>query len=357
MNYRQFFIFVVIFMSVIGLVAQPDNDSHLLFQWENAKQPVRVLNYDGTPVFERFYAPTARGLATYDHYYSMWLHGGGYAASDIDAQLATSFRKGNEFAIEFTMKPANITQTSAYLISMASENGENLLISQENNILILDFSTSITNKITIPLVAVTGGEIAHIVISYKSGALKSYKNGKITVDKQITGDLSGWTNQPLTFGNCADLKHPWVGKLNGIAIYAKNIDDSTIQTAYTAYLKKIKNRKAIPYTIVQAKLLKCSEIQSPKAILPYTQALAMYEYAVEKIIAGKYVGSKIRVAHWVILDKQLLAQSKVDINKSYRLVLEPFDDNPELDAALMNDTLPFDIEAAQYFDILPPRYK
>jgi hypothetical protein len=364
MNHLRFLIvilFINIAMATYGLVTFPNstiwpsNTDRLLFLWENAKVPVRVQHYDGTAVFQRFYSPTARGLSAYDHYYAMWLHGGAYIAEEVDAPLADAFRESNQFGMEITLKPANATQTNAVIIGMASDNGKNMQLKQEKNMLVLSFITSLETA-TIPLFPVVGGEIYHIVISYNSGKLTCYKNGKLVfTNDKINGDLKGWANQPLVFGNDISLKHPWLGKMEGIGLYAREIGFYEAHQNYMAYLKKIKSRKAIPQIIVQVKLLKCSDIQSPKAILPYTQALGMYEYSVEKVIAGKYTAKKIRVAHWVVLDKQLLSLATLPVNKSYRLVLEPFDDNPQLEASLMNDTLPFDVEAGQYFDVSPPK--
>ncbi|MEI6518472.1 MAG: LamG domain-containing protein [bacterium] len=364
MNHPRFLfaiLFICIAMATGILAIQPNaatwpgNTDRVLFLWENAKLPVRVQHYDGTAVFQRFYAPTARGLSAYDHNYAMWLHGGAYIAEEIAAPLADAFRESSQFSMEITIKPANITQTGAVIAAMASDSGQNMQLRQEKNMLVLNFITSL-ETVTIPLCPVVGGEFYHIVIIYKSGKLSCYKNGKLVfMNDKIQGDLKSWKNQPLVFGNDANLKHPWLGKLEGIGLYAREISAGEVQQNYTAYQKKIKSRKAIPQLIIQAKLLKCSDIQSPKAILPYTQALGMYEYAVEKVIAGKYTAKKIRVAHWVVLDKQLLSLATLPVNKSYRLVLEPFDDNPQLEASLMNDTLPFDVEVGQYFDVCPPK--
>lgn len=335
----------------------PSDTNRLLFLWEDASQPVRVQQYDGTPVFKRFFAPTARGLVTFDHHESMWLHGGAYVAEDVGTPLSTACHASNQFSLEVTLTPANITQDGpAVIIAMASATGQNLLLGQQKNMLVVQLTTTAQHA-PIALCPLIAGASCHLVVSYRPGTLTCYKNGKlILTNRHIQGDLTGWTDQPIVFGNDTDLKHPWRGKLEGIGIYAREILPNEAQQNYVAYTKKMHARTAVPQLIVQAKLLARSDIQTPEQMLPYTQALAMYEYAVEKVIAGAYTAKKIRVAHWVVLDKKTLAQASLPLNHSYRLVLEPLDDNPQLEASLMNDTLPFDVEVGQYFDISAPVY-
>ncbi len=325
----------------------------LLFRWENAKKPVIVNDYDGKPVFARFFAPVARGLAVYDHNYAMWLHGGAYTTEGVDTPMADAFRKSSQFGMEITLTPT----VDGVHVAMASASGQNMLLSQVKNMLVVQLNTGKAIKNVIPICPVVNNESCHLIISYKPGELNCYKNGKLILAKlNIKGNLSGWTNQPLIFGNDNSFEHSDYGKLEGISIYAREITAGDVQQKYAAYLKKMQQRKKIPQLIVQAKLVQCSDIQTPQQILPYTQALAMYEYEVEKVISGTYTVQKIRAAHWVVLDKKILAAASRPINKSYRLTLEPFEDNPQLEASLMNDTLPFDVETGQYFDINSPGY-
>ena len=84
-----------------------------------------------------------------------------------------------------------------------------------------------------------------------------------------------------------------------------------VQAEAAAYRNIIATRKPVEQLEVEGKLLWASKIPTVKEIQPYTQGLAVFEYEVEKVLSGKYASKTVRVAHWVILDRewQRIAQS------------------------------------------------
>ncbi|MCL2669803.1 MAG: hypothetical protein FWE89_03870 [Syntrophaceae bacterium] len=82
---------------------------------------------------------------------------------------------------------------------------------------------------------------------------------------------------------------------------------------------------------VEARLIDISAIPSPQDIAPYRRALLVNGYEVLKILSGDYQGKKIMVAHWVIEDGQVLEKATRVKGQTYQMVLERYDDHPELE--------------------------
>jgi len=89
--------------------------------------------------------------------------------------------------------------------------------------------------------------------------------------------------------------------------------------------------KIIEQVVVEARLTDPSVIPTPQDIAPYRRALLVNGYEVLQVLSGSYQRKKIMVAHWVIEDGRVLKDAKREKGKSYRMVLDPYDDHPELE--------------------------
>ena len=65
----------------------------------------------------------------------------------------------------------------------------------------------------------------------------------------------------------------------------------------------------------------------------------VFEYEVEKVLAGTFRPERIRVAHRSILDGQPLPTNDPEPGALCRLVLEPYAENPQLQSLYLSDTL------------------
>jgi hypothetical protein len=79
-----------------------------------------------------------------------------------------------------------------------------------------------------------------------------------------------------------------------------------------------------------------------KDMMPYSSALVVYEYAVQKVKEGKAVkdGQILRVAHWGVRDLKKTPAAGRAVGATFPLTLERFADHPELEAQFMRDALP-----------------
>ena len=90
-------------------------------------------------------------------------------------------------------------------------------------------------------------------------------------------------------------------------------------------------RKTIKRLVVEARLMDLSVTPTPRDIAPYRQALLVNGYQIIRVISGSYRQKKIMAAHWVIEEGRVLTDAKREKGKTYRMVLERFDDHPELE--------------------------
>ena len=90
-------------------------------------------------------------------------------------------------------------------------------------------------------------------------------------------------------------------------------------------------RKTIGRLVVEARLTDLSVTPTPRDIAPYRRALLVNGYEVVRVISGSYRQKKIMAAHWVIEEGRVLTDAKREKGKTYRMVLERYDDHPELE--------------------------
>ena len=94
---------------------------------------------------------------------------------------------------------------------------------------------------------------------------------------------------------------------------------------------KVALRKTIKRVVVEARLTDLSGIPTPQDIAPYRRALLVNGYEIVRVVSGSYHRKKIMAAHWVIEDGRVRKDAKREEGKTYRMVLESYDDHPELE--------------------------
>ncbi|MCL5808120.1 MAG: hypothetical protein M1418_06180 [Deltaproteobacteria bacterium] len=127
------------------------------------------------------------------------------------------------------------------------------------------------------------------------------------------------------------------GKISGIKKTSKEktINGLSSKTAKTGSASvapgKPIARKTKEPLVVEARLTDLSVIPTPQDVAPYRRALLVNGYEVIRVISGSYGRKKIMAAHWVIEEGQVLKDAIREMGKVYRMVLERYDDHPELE--------------------------
>jgi len=210
---------------------------------------------------------------------------------------------------------------------------------------------------TLELCKLDGASPVHLIVTYENDALACYVNGKpVELKGSPKGDLKPWaTDGPLTFGDNAAGGRPWLGTIEGIALYSRALTAEEAKAESDAWLKKVSARKAPAVLRIVGKLVARSDVPQAKHIQPYFQALAVYEYEVEKVLEGKYDDKKIRVATWAMMEKRILPIATRPIGKSYELTLELSSENRQLESQWLSDTLEQALDLKLYYDVSPQR--
>jgi hypothetical protein len=202
---------------------------------------------------------------------------------------------------------------------------------------------------------VSTSEPIHVIVSYRPGRLHGYVNGERVLDTDaVRGDLGSWSKDDrLQFGKGYGLGADWEGSIEGVALYTRFMGPEEAATNARAYLDLIAEREPVEQVEVRAKLAARSHVPTLKEIVPYREALAVYEYEVLEVLSGELGDETIRVAHWAILNGRLQPTVEHEVGEEDRLTLEPFDDNPQVENIYLSDTLGLALEVPVYLDVDP----
>ncbi|MBE9546386.1 MAG: hypothetical protein IMF10_02690 [Proteobacteria bacterium] len=126
----------------------------------------------------------------------------------------------------------------------------------------------------------------------------------------------------------------WVASAEGAKQNPVKVSSSKKAKTVPAFAdpgKAIAPRKTIKRVVVEARLTDLSGVPTPQDIAPYKCALLVNGYEVVRVVSGSYRRKKIMAAHWVIEDGRVHRDAKREKGKIYRMVLERYDDHPELE--------------------------
>ena len=83
--------------------------------------------------------------------------------------------------------------------------------------------------------------------------------------------------------------------------------------------------------VLEARVRRATPLPTPASIAPYREALLALEYQVIEVLDGAYPFDTVVAAHWVIRERAILPDAERPPDRPYRLVLELYDDHPELE--------------------------
>ena len=103
-----------------------------------------------------------------------------------------------------------------------------------------------------------------------------------------------------------------------------------------------------PRMRIRATLTAKSETLTFADIAPHRSAMIVYEYDVDEVLKGTYTREKIRVTDWCLIEEKPTGISKAELGSQVVLVLELFEEHPELSWVPIRDTLKEDFEMPLY---------
>ena len=328
----------------------PGSRDGLIFLWENRRKPNEIFDVEAqTP---RYCNGRLRGSAKFDRYHAMDLAGGTFEAQDINQILLEACLKTNQLVLEAVVTTETISpKLTCPIITFSSGlDSRNFALAQKGGNLVFHLRTAETDgdgtKPEVTLYRIDVGKPHHIVVAYHPGRLVCYINGaRVLSTGDVRGDFSNWSSQRLLFGDEWGGKRDWEGKLEGVAIYNRFLSSEEARHNYAHYAKRLKTRKPVARFVVEARLREKTQIPMIAKLQEYPRALVVHTYDVQNVLKGLLDSRCILVAHWAFLDLQpVLSIFKKKVGDLYRLELERFDDNPQLESELQfNDCEEFDL--------------
>jgi hypothetical protein len=336
--------------------AWPGGGEGLVFGFPTKGTEVSVRDVDsGHP---RSFDVVAHGRARYDANGALKVGGGWFEAEELPKRFSEVFREAKAVTLEVTVWPAvKSTHEPRRIVSLAfDEKSQNLSLSQDGDRAELRIRSTLgetRSHIREEFGHLEVGRPNHLLVSYRPGRLVAYQDGRTVFETDaIQGDLSEWRDgASLAFGADPGGARDFSGRIEGVTLYTRFFEAEEAAHHANAYLATIAERAAVPHLALNARLAATSDLPTPEQIVPYREALVLYEYEVPKK-RRKQVGSeRVRVAHWAVLDGQPQRLPDAPSRKRVRLKLEPWESHPRLESAYLSDTLEPDPEIPLYVDV------
>ncbi len=342
----------------------PSRDDGLVFLWKTGRDPNLVR--DPLTKVSHTYELEAHRKARLDHDYAMFVSGGYFRVLDFARREVETLRSASAVTIEATIQPASFESNGdrglAGIVVLAHEldDEENVsfILAQSGDELAIRLGTSLTGPLGSELFSLgrlASSEPTHVIVSYQPGRLTGYLNGKRVLDSDaVQGDLSSWSELDLLqFGMGHGSVSEWDGTIEGVALYSRFMEAGEAATNARAYLELIAEREPVERVELRGKLVGRSHVPTLKEIVPYREALVVYEYEVLEVLGGELGDETVRVAHWAILGGSPQSIVERELGARDRLALEPFDYNPQAQNTYLSDTLELRLDVPVYLDLDP----
>lgn len=344
-----------------GQVKYPGSSEGLVFALISGnvvKNPVVAFDADGTKRNEttvqvRGFASN-RPTARFDQNYAFLPSGGSFLVEDGMAYAVAAIQKSGCFTLEAWILPANLQTANGTVLALGTDKGSVLALSQVKSTIELILQTTAAPRKQPPLCVLNDAAPFHLTLTCEKGLLRAFVNGKSAgKEMAVDGDFSGWAVSGMSIGDAVASGQPWQGAIEGIALFSRALTANEIATDATTYAQRAAKRTVPESVRVKAKLINKSVTPDPRRILPYVQAMVMFEYEVEQVVEGKCDAKVIRVQTWTIMEGQKLPVAERPVGQSYDLVLGRVEDYHWLDVQWLDSTLDDNPDLPVYYDITP----
>lgn len=343
-----------------GLARWPGSREGLVYLFETGDKSNQVPSVDGRP--ERGYTIRPRGRAWLNHDHAMTLAGGSYLVDEANDDLLAACRRSNQMTVEAVIRPARLDQSGpARIVTFSSSSGSrDFTLGQERDRLIFRLRTTRTGENGVnpesTVCTISTEAPLHVAITYRPGQLVGYLDGEeVYRGDDVQGDFSNWAPQHLILGDEYEGNRRWAGTLEGVAIYNRALEPGEIGRDAAGYRRVLQSRKAVPQVEVTARLVAKSPVPTLAEIKPYRDALMVSKYRVTSVVRGTLKDREVLVTQWALLDGQPQPAASRAPGVEARMILEPFEANPQLARFVCKDGFDGDRELLlpRYFDAAP----
>lgn len=201
------------------------NDAGLFFGWKRGMGSQKALG----AAADKSLRLVSRDGAKFDEAGRMVMAGGSFHVSGATSPLLAAAKKSGELTLEAILTAPDLRQVGPARILSFSTDGyhRNFTLAQEREQLLLRLRTPRTGENGMNPQSILGkleaGKPLHVLVSYRSGELVAYINGRqVHKSNRVTGDFSNWdSQQQLVFGAEYKDGRNWDGVFDGIAILTR----------------------------------------------------------------------------------------------------------------------------------------
>jgi hypothetical protein len=325
----------------------------MVFVWEDANSKVNGNHlFDSNNDIRRSCSVSPKGRSRIGEHYTMDCRNGSFVTLNSSKPLLAECQKTNQISIEleFQSRKEQGKNLSALVSFRDGKRNPNFILGQKGKYLYLGINLNkTTSPTTVTLGKIKSGRRCHLVVSYRSGLLEWFINGKRKT-KKLSGDFQAWVPGQLVFGGQQDGKNPWNGILKGVRIFNRPMSVNEVRTRYMAAVKRYKSMPKIETIALKLKLLNTSKALTVKELkdLTYHRCLVAHEYEVLAVIKGKCDAKKVKILNWAILDRVLEPPRKK--GEIYTLKLQLLSAHPELSKETLSDDIE-DLDLMELVDI------
>lgn len=320
----------------------PTNRAGLVFLWESGNAPNLV--FDESLGGEEAVVLQAHGRARLDHNWALRPDGGRFTSSkEIANRIRWACQATYELTVEAVLEPQPNQRRRGVILGMA-QGAKNFALSQQGNDLLIAIRVKSRGEEAAPevrVMALPPNRSSHIGITYSAGRLTAFLDGEeVSTTSEIQGGFFHWQSLPVTIGGDARGRSSWHGTVEGVTIYNRALPPDEIRENAAHYRRVLENREEVPQWTLAVERKACSKVPSLQEIAPYREALAVCEYRVIDVLKGTYDHPLVRVAQWAIQDGERIPSLAASNARVDQLLVERFQDNPQLDSLFLSETLP-----------------
>lgn len=350
--------------------AWPSEGVPPVFAWANARTHVRMPGQQA--IFLRPF-----GNARFDQFAAN-LESGWMRAPGSGPVLQAAMREAKGFTLEAYIQPDRRYQSGMAVVlgSLNSAGESNVAVIEDDDRLFLQLRTAggdlrLASLGIIPGTWAWGGALVHktpryrygpepeilhafhLAVTYDGTSLHTYLNGAPTGrvrTEPVERPFANWGAYDMALGAAGDGSHPWQGLLEGVAVHARALSAEEVKAASQNYLAMKAQYPVAPRYRVRATLKEKAARPDSATTAPYYQAMSVYHYEVQEVLAGAMEEKDIYVATWYMRDTKLLPSSDRNVGAAYILEMEAFDAHPHLEPEFITD-LDRDLEANTWLEI------
>jgi hypothetical protein len=337
----------------------PSTRAGLVWLWEDGSRKNQVS--DPMTHVERECKIEPSGLARFGRESIMDLRGGGrFVAAGAEQALSAACRAANQITLEALITPDPLrASASAALISFGAGPEQNhFVLGQKGPDYFFNVSTlheGEPRRYSVDFAAPPGaarGAAHHLLVTLGGAQVQVFVDGELIEEPPpVKGNFSGWAPHPVVFGG-PWRGQEWSGQLECVAIYNRVLSAEEVKQNAAAARARSARRKPPAVLVVQARLRAIAATPSAPAIAPYRRCLVVGDYEIQKVLRGRCDAKVIQVAHWGLMDGEPLTHRVRQPGATGELVLESFDENPQLESErIAGENTNFD--APLYYDPIP----